>query len=518
MQGSSAVVRGASSLYLANIVTLLAGTVYFVLLTNLLHSTLLVGVVTALNILIWFLVMFCVLATPIVNQNPIPAPLAVLKFIPELLAKNDRPGAVRVLRASLSLALILSLAIAAVLYVSTPLIIPLLGGSAVLPNFVHFAGVDVIVISVGQVGLAAVIALGETGAAARYIWLWAIARYALASILLLPFGVVGILVGWIVGDLTLVILSLNRCLRGNQKINSHSAVSFGKFMSYSGYNLAAALMGFALSFADRLFTLSTQGLSPLAVYNVAIVATNIASSISYALVTVMLPAVAALFAARRLEELHRLVRMNTRYLSILVMPIAFGLAAVMEIPLRIFGVAYLSGTGPAVVVCVASGLTAISAVYASAIIALGKMRWFTAANLLGLGGFFVFTYALTPLFGLSGPAFGRAALMVITTIVYAWGTFRADVFEFDLKAYLLIDRRFNHNGPARLLCPLLAPHFLAQNRRPALPHGFWDSNIPRLLRVSHLISRDDLEFIREVTPRFLHPFLPLIARIVGVTD
>ena len=46
MEHSSAVARGASSLYLAKIATLLAGTVYFFLLTNLLHSTLMVGVVT----------------------------------------------------------------------------------------------------------------------------------------------------------------------------------------------------------------------------------------------------------------------------------------------------------------------------------------------------------------------------------------------------------------------------------------------------------------------------------------
>ena len=210
--------------------------------------------------------------------------------------------------------------------------------------------------------------------------------------------------------------------------------------------------------------------------------------------------------------------MNTRYLSILVMPIAFGLAAVMEIPLRIFGVAYLSGTGPAVVVCIASGLTTISAIYASTIIALGKMRWFTAANLLGLGGLFVFTYALSPLLGLSGPAFGRAALMVITTIVYAWVTFRAGVFEFDLKAYLLSIGA--STIMALLVYSVLSLLHTFSLKIIALPFlmVFGIVVYLGLLRVSHLISKDDLEFIRDVTPRFLHRFIPLIARIAGVTD
>jgi O-antigen/teichoic acid export membrane protein len=512
------VVRGTSSLYLASIVTLLSGTVYFILLTNLLRSTSLVGVVTALNILIWFLVVPCVLATPILNQNPIPAPLAVLKFIPELLAKNDRRGAMRILRVSLSIALIISLAIAALLYISTSLIINLIGGSAVLPSFIHLAAVDVIVIAVGQVALAALISLGHTGAAARQISVWAIARYALASILLLPLGVIGVLVGWILGDLTLVIFSLNRSLRENHTALSHGAVAFREFLSYSAYNLAAALMGFALSFADRLFTLSTQGLSPLAVYNVAIVAPNIVSSASYTLVTVMLPAVAALLTARRLEDLHRLIRMNTRYLSILMMPIAFGLAAVMEVPLRIFGAAYLSGTGPAVIVCLASGLTATSAVYASALIASGKMRWFTAANLLGLAGFLILTYSLTPLLGLNGPAIGRAALMGITTIAYAWITHKAGLFEFDLKAYLA-----SIASSIIMAIPIfaaLSSLHLFYFKIIALPFVtvFGALVYVGLLRVFHLISRNDLEFMQALTPRSLHRYIPVIARIVGVSE
>jgi len=286
-------------------------------------------------------------------------------------------------------------------------------------------------------------------------------------------------------------------------------------MSYNSYNLAAALMGFGVSFADRLFTLSTQGLSPLAVYNVAIVATNIASSISYALVTVMLPAAAGLFAASKLEELHRLLRLTARYVSILVMPIAFGLAAVVEIPLRIFGADYLSGTGPAMIVCIASGLTAISAIYASAIIALDKMRWFTAANLLGLAGFYVFTTALTPFFGISGPAFGRAALMIITTLVYGWAAFRAGVFELDHRAYLVsIICSTIVSIPVFTALLLLQAFYL---KIVALPFLIVFAGLTYLclLRLSHIISIDDLEFIRDVIPRPLHRFLPIIARIVG---
>jgi O-antigen/teichoic acid export membrane protein len=516
LEHSSSVARGATSLYGANMVTLLAGMVYFVIMTNLFRSTIEVGVVTALNIWIWFVVTFCILATPILNQNPIPAPLAVLKFIPELLAKNQRAAAVRVLRSSVWVALILGFVAGGFLIISPSLFTPLLGGSAVLPNFVQLAGVDVIVVSVGQVGLAAVIALGETGAATRYIWIWAIVRYTFASVLLLPLGVVGVLVGWIVGDLSLVYFSLTRSLRGAKAPSPTSTFSFKALISYSAYNLTAALIGFTISQADRFFTLATQGLSPLAVYNVAIVASSIASSAPYALVTVMLPAVVALYASNKMEELHRLIRLYTRYLSILVMPVAFGLAAVMEIPLRIFGAAYTSGTAPAVIVSVAAGLTALSAIYASALLALGKMRWFTAANLVGLGGFFVVTSYLTPILGLSGPAFGRAALMIIASMIYAFATFRAGVFELDLRAYLISIACSTMMAVMVFAAISLFHSFYA--RIAALPvlivFGFL--TYLGLVRVCRLVSQDDLEFIRAITPRAFHRFLPIVARLVGV--
>jgi O-antigen/teichoic acid export membrane protein len=496
--------------------TLLSATIYFVILTNLLHSTLEVGIVTALNILIWFLVAICILAQPIVNQTPIPAPLAVLKFVPELLARNDRSGAIGVFKASVILALILGLGVTGFLIALPFLMIPLLGGSAVLPIFVQLAGLDVLIISVGQVALATVVALGETKVATRYIWIWSIVRYGLASILLVPLEINGVLAGWILGDLWLVFCSLKRSLRGIGIDPAPSDFSFTEFIRYSLYNLIAALMGFAINQADRLFILTTQGLSHLAVYNVAIVASSIAASAPLSLVMIMLPAVATLYASKKMDDLHWLVRSYTRYVSILVMPIAFGLAAVMEIPLRIFGQDYVSGVIPAVVVSVASGLTAFNMVHASALIALGRLRWYTVANLLGLGGLLVVTAALTPLLGLIGPALGRSSLMIIAAMVYALATLRTGVFEFDWRAY------FISIACSTLMAGVVFSAF-------SLFHTFY-AKIAALplfvvlgvgtylgsMRVCHLLMPSDIDFIRNLTPRRFHRYLPLIAKLAGV--
>jgi len=518
LERNVSVARGASSLYVASIVTLLSGMLYFVVLTNYLRSTQLVGVVTALNILIWFLVLFCVFATPIASQNAIPAPLAVLKFIPELIAKNDRSGARRLFKTSLLLALVLGGVIGILLHLGTPLITRFLGEGFVSPVLIHLAAIDIVVVSVGSIGLATVIAVGNAGTGARYIWVWAIARYSLASVLMVPLGVVGVLAGWILGDASLVFLSLRSCLRDINSPLPPDVFPFRRFLSYDAHSLGAALMGFAMNEADRILTLTTQGISPLAIYNVAIAATNIAGSASYALVTVMLPAVAALLTTKKLEELRRLVRSNTRYLSLVVMPISFGLAAVIEIPLRIFGAAYVNGTLPAIIVCVASGLTAVSAIYASELLALGRMRWFTAANLLGLGGFFTLTWLLTPILGLAAPAVGRAALMAITAAIYALVARMAGMFEFDLNAYLVsIICSAVMAIPIYLAVTLLHPFYM---QLAALPFLLLLGLLIYLglLRVFHLLSRDDLNFVQTIAPSRFHRYFPIFARIVGLKD
>jgi hypothetical protein len=74
LETQASVAKGAPSLYIANIIVLIANALYFLVLTNILRSTLDVGIVTALNIMIWLLATVCILAQPVTLQSPVPAP------------------------------------------------------------------------------------------------------------------------------------------------------------------------------------------------------------------------------------------------------------------------------------------------------------------------------------------------------------------------------------------------------------------------------------------------------------
>ena len=255
----------------------------------------------------------------------------------------------------------------------------------------------------------------------------------------------------------------------------------------------------------------------LAIYNVAIVAASLAGFAPFALITVLLPALSSLHASKEFKQMHEMVRSYTRYVSIVVIPIAVGFAAITEVALRIFGPSYTAGLLPSVIVSVATGLTAIGAVYAGTLLALGQLRWYTIANMLGLIGLIVVSAILTPFVGLVGPALGRACLMGIAAIVYAIAVKRSGFFELDLKALLSATSGSAVMGVVVFSALSSLHSFLA--RLAILPVLVIVGAVIYLgcLRLLRLLTTDDLEFVRGLLPSRLHSLLGKLAGILGIS-
>jgi O-antigen/teichoic acid export membrane protein len=516
LQSKVSVAKGATSLYIAIVIALLANTLYYLVLTNVLQSTLTVGIVTSLNIMIWFLVTICIFAQPVVSQSSIPAPLAVLKFLPELLAKSARSDAARVFRLSLTVAAILGAVMGGILSAFPNLLIPLLGGQVISADFVRLAAIDVVAAALGQICVGALIALEDVKSAATYIILWSLVRYAIASVLLIQYSVVGVLLGWIIGDMFLFLLALRKSIVHLRGSSSSSVLSSTELSRYWLYTLISALIGFTVNQADKIFTLASQGLQGLAVYNVAIVAANFAGFAPYALLMVLLPALSVFHSKQRTEELREMIRSYTRYVSIIVLPIAIGYAAVSGIVLRLFGPAYVSGFIPSIIVSIATGLTAVGAVYAGALLAIGEMRWYTVANLLGLVGLFFVSAISSGLLGLAGPALGRAVLMAIVAIVYALAMLKHGLLELDGKAFL------SAVGSSTLMgAVVFGSLYAAQTALEKLllfPVLVVAAAIIYVitLRVTLPLTVSDLEFARSIIPTRFSSVILKIGKLLGV--
>jgi len=510
------VARSATSLYAANVVALASNTLYFLVLTNVLGSTLEVGIVTALNIMIWLLVTVSVMAQPITVQSPIPAPLAVLKFLPELIAKGGRADASRVLRTSFALVGGLSSLVAVLLLAAPTLVVPLLGGEEVLPLFIRLSAIDVIALALGQVCIGSLVALGDMRKATAYIVAWSAARYGFASFLLIPYSIMGVLFGWIIGDVSILLLGLIWASRHARAGSGGVSFSLIDLTRYSLYTVFSALIGFAVNQADKIVTLAGQGLRELAVYNVAIVAASFTGFAPYAVLSVLLPALSALKSSERIGEVREMIHAYSRYVSVIVIPVAFGFASVTEVALRIFGLEYVGGLAASVAVSIATGVTSIGVVYAATLLALGEMRPYTVANVVGLGSLFLVSAVLTRYLGIIGPALGRASLLAVAALMYGWSVRRRGFFELDLKAFVV---SIGASGVMGLLVFAGLSQVASFLMKLALLPAFVVAGAGiyvGILRGLHFLTKEDLEFVGQVLPAKLHPFLPRLAWALGI--
>jgi len=511
-----AVAKGATSLYIANVVVLVANTLYFLILTNVLRSTLDVGIVTALNLMIWFLVTVCVMAQPLTVQSPIPAPLAVLKFIPELIARKARSTAGRIFNLSIGITLGIAIVIGAVLVAIPGEFASLLGGSAVFPEYIQLSAVDVILLSLGQVCFASLIAVGEMRRATIYIILWSVARYVLAAVLLFTYAITGVIVGWIIGDGVLLVLAFRTSLTTFRVEGSATEFSLVEFGRYSSITFVGALIGYAINQADKLFTLAQEGLPQLAIYNVAIVAASFAGLAPFALATVLLPALSSMQASGQRAKMRELVGDYSRYVCIIVLPVAVGFASITQVALRIFGASYVAGLVPSIIVSLATGLTAVGAVYASVLLAVGKLRWYTAANVVGLATLAVVAFVATPALGLSGPALGRAGLMAMAAIIYAYATFRSGFFRLDVKAFIGAAGSSFLMGAIVFFALSFFRSFFYELAMVPVVIVLGVVVYLSALRALRLLNVGDLEFIRELLPAKTHFIVKAVAKVAGV--
>jgi len=515
-QSIVAVAKSASTIYFANVVMFVAATLYFLILTNVIGSTFDVGVVTSLNLMIWLLAAICMLAQPVTSQSPIPAPPAVLRFAPELIAQGAYSAARRALRTSLLTSSLIAFTTGGILIVSPGIAIPFLGGSSVSSVFVQLSAVDVIVLSLGQICLASLMSAGDMRTTGRYIVLWSVLRYGLASALLFIYAIGGVLVGWIVGDGFLLVIALRRAFVELRSDGVSEEFSFPAFFRYSVYTVLSALIGYVINQADKLFTLAEQGLSQLAIYNVAMVAASFVGLAPYVLTMVLLPTLSALHPGPQSREMGQIVRQYGRYVSLIVVPLALGFAGVTGVALRIFGSAYVNGFTSAAIVSAVSGLTAIGSVYAAVLLAVGKLRWYMMANVAGVGALAVVAYYTTPFLGLSGPALGRASLMAVVALVYSYAVRRSGLFQLDIRAFIsatvssismsavvfLILSFFSSLMAQLLMLPVVvlvgAALYIAE------------------LRALKVLTAQDFEFIQLIAPARFHGLIALVARVAGV--
>lgn len=425
------VARGAASLYVASIISLVLNTAYFVVLTNILSAPL-VGLVSLLNVLVLAGVTAASLSLPAAGAVGGATPPAVTRFIAEYVKGGRSRAARRIFLASILIAATVSLSIAAVLSlpsVSRGISFPLDSQPVV------FAAVDIVILAIAQVGAFSMIGAGRATIAGVVVAVGATVRYSTASLLLvLGLGPSGVFIGFSIGDLVLALSAILLALR-RMPSSGDPTVDRRAVTTYMVSVLASSLIGYGVSQTDRLLAFVQRGFSDLALYNAASVGAAVAAFAPAAVTNVLVPILSSL---RDEDPSHRreILRNYTRYVSLVSFPMGFGLAAISPSILRLFGDKYVAGSPLIAVAGISISVTAVSSVYSSSLLASGKTYNFLICNCIALVSLISVSFVLVPIAGLLGVALARAAMFVVAGTAFAFFARGMGEFVLDLKGYL----------------------------------------------------------------------------------
>ena len=423
------VARGATSLYMANVVATVFNTAYFILLTNVLAPQE-VGLVSLLNILVIAIGTVAILGSPMVGAG-LSSPPAVARFLAEYTTRGSGRASRKIILASLVLSAAISVSLASLLCfppVARSVSYPL-GSGAVL-----FAALDAVLFSLGQISAFAVVGVGKAGTAGFLLGLSVVVKYSASSFLLFSgLGAPGVFLGFSLGDLALFAGSLPLAIRSAPG-GGDSRVEGRAILGYMSSVLPSSLVGLAVNQAGKLLAFLHGSFGDLAVFNVAAVSAGVVAQGPTALTNATVPTLAGLGGG--LASRREVVSGLSRYVSLVAFPVGFWFAAVSPLLPGILGNGYASAAPLIAIMSASVSLTAVMSVYSSELLVGRRTSVFLTGNVLGLAALLVASYSLTPFLGLLGIAVGRAAMLFVSLVAFALSLRASRELVVELSYYL----------------------------------------------------------------------------------
>ncbi|MGA2626645.1 MAG: oligosaccharide flippase family protein [Candidatus Bathyarchaeia archaeon] len=401
-----AVSRGASYLTIQTIITSVAQALAFAILARLITPTE-VGILAILSLII-------ALAQ---SLNGGAFSQAATTFIGEL-ASDSREAASAVFYQSLRVTLLFSIPISVFVFVAAPSIASLLLGSVAQAGLFRVLAVDLLVFSGAlPVAIGTLLGMKRFKEAATIGSAGIILRQCLVVLLIIFMrNLVGLVIGWILSDLAMFVAYAVFIIHvlGLPK----KSFSLRKLISFSWPLSIGNVVNFAYSWFDRAILIAFVPLAALGVYNAALTAFGVLSGITGSVNNALLPAYSNIHWRGGLESCRRATWLASRYASLAIVPLSFGLLATAKIALTTFvGQAYVGGADSLAILSLFFALTAFGSVLGTMLVALSETRmvmWITVASvLLAVAS----AYVLLPLMGITGASVARGLVMVASLVL-----------------------------------------------------------------------------------------------------
>jgi stage V sporulation protein B len=383
------VARGATYIFIQGFLSAALGVVYIVFLTRLLSPEE-IGTFSLLTFVLGLVQTIGLLSLPSVS----------VKYIAQFLAEGNKEKARAVVTRILQVTVIISVAAFAIIFALSGWISSTNSSLIVQASAIQALAVASLFVLFFYQALGFLQGLQKLRDVAIINLLYTVIQYGLAlALVYLGFGVLGIIISWVVAFAVCSVLALAPTKR--------SLGIFGKpyelkpLLNFAFPLYVSGIFSFLVTWVDQLFILPYTGLGTFGMYNIANRAAVVPGLISSALVAALYPKLSQLYTESGRSSLENAFTATTRYVVFVGFPIIL-LVAVLAYPIIVLfaGVQYAPAAFPLAMLCVATLFGTIGVAITPAFYTLERTWTASLPAFASVVADALFSYVLIAFFGM----------------------------------------------------------------------------------------------------------------------
>jgi len=500
---SIVVARGASYLFIQGLVAKVAGVIYFAFAARIL-SVAEIGVVSALGMVAALFVTFGTLALP----------SAATKYISEYLGKDRRDLAKGVYKKVLQFGFSVSSLLSLLCIVASTFISVFVFGSQAYQLLINLLALDVFALLLSSFFTGTLFGLQKFREIAFAGIMLSCLRYGSSLYLLIQgYGLMGLVIGWVIGDFVgLGLLFFFTSTSFEIRAAPHP---FMKLVGYSAPLYMTGILSYFSAYVDKFIILFLAGFTTLGIYSVAVMAASVIGFVSSSIGNSLFPQLSELYGRHGRDALKVASIKASRYIFLIFVPLAVGLAATSYPTIMLFvGASYESGWLPLTMISMAMALTCAGVVVNNLLLSLGFTRTFFEANMLGVVVGAVCCALLVAPFGSSGAALGRVALMTTSFGYLAYTLRRVFGLHFDPDAF-----KKSLVGSTVMAIAVGLLQFVWLDGR-LLPLYVFVGGLfyVLMLRFLNALNNEDVKLLHEFMPKYFGGVIDTFARFLNIEE
>lgn len=334
------------------------------------------------------------------------------------------------------------------------------------------------------------------------------------TFLMMGFGLVGLVFGWVLGDSVYFVLSFLLMLKGGH-FRRHSIVETVPYLKlllrFSLPLFLVNIIVFLYTWFDRVILLNYMPLNEVAVYDIALRAFGVLYIVPTIVSNVLFPYYSEQFGKNEHENIAVAINATTRYIALLYTPLALGLMITANPVISLFaGMGYARGDVVLGVLSFLGGIGGIGVALGVLLLVYNMTVTVLLVNLASIGVSLAMAPLLLPFFGTTGMAFIKGCTMVITFVLTVVVLRKHVSVEFDKEAMwkgwiaafimMLVVWLVEHLFFSRYLVPLYVivggvVYVLA-------------------LRIMKVVNEKDIQLLRDFMGERMAPLVDFLAKIV----